>query len=159
MPFQIEEGWSDNLQKDRPRQKWVRYHFNRRPVSILTETNVSKVQTAASSMSVKGVGSLSHLANVPSVGHIAISAKSPSIFDFWKENLKTHPDLSFVQTILDGIKYGEKIVYDGPQMSLDYDSWPSSLEHSDKVTEIIRKKIECGDVAGLFPPSFSTFSL
>ncbi len=64
---------------------------------------------AVASTSVKGVETLSCLATVPSMGHVEITAKSPFNFDFWKENLKTHPDPTFVQSILDGIQYGVQI--------------------------------------------------
>ncbi len=76
---------------------------------------------------------------VTSKGHVRIRAKSPFNILFWEQNLKNHPDPIFVQTILDVIRFGVKISYDGPQMSLECDNWPSSLEHYDEVSEIIRK--------------------
>ncbi len=59
-----------------------------------------------------------------------------------EDNLKKNPDPIFVQTIIDGIRFGVKIGYDGPQMSLECDNWPSSLEHYDEVSEIIRKNVD-----------------
>ncbi len=81
------------------------------------------------------MGTLRWLANVPSVGHIVITAKSPFNLDFWKENVKTHPDPTSVQSILDGIQYSVKIGYDGPHMSLESDNWPSSLKFLMKLAE------------------------
>ncbi len=65
------------------------------------------------------------------MGHVRIRAKPPFNILFWEQNLKNHPDPIFVQTILDLIRFGVKIGYDGPQMSLEYDNWLSSNEHYD----------------------------
>ncbi len=59
---------------------------------------------------------------MPSMGHVRIRAKSPFNILPWEQNLKNHPHLIFVQTILDGIRFGVKIGYDGPQMSLECDN-------------------------------------
>ncbi len=93
------------------------------------------------------------------MGHVKVRAKSPFDILFWEDNLKNHPDPIFVQTILDGIRFGVKIGYDGPHMSLECDNWPSSLEHYDEVSEIIRKNVECGHVTGPFHSPSNKFSL
>ncbi len=113
-------------------------------------TNAILVPIVRKIKSIDHAETLSHWAYMPSVGHFKIRAKSPFDILFWEQNLRSHPDPIFVQTILDGIRFGVKIGY-GPQMSLE---WPLSLEHFDKVSETIRKNVvwSCRRAYPLPPP-------
>ncbi len=91
------------------------------------------------------------------MGHVRTRAKSPFDILFWEQNLRNHPDSTFVQTILDGIRFGVKLGYDGPQMSLECHNWPSSLQHYDEVSKIIRKNVEFGLVAWPLPSLLQIF--
>ena len=87
-----------------------------------------------------------------------VRAKTPFIYKFWEDNLKNHPDLEFVNSVLDGIRHGVKIGYQGPQMSVQSDNWPSSMQHATEVTDIILKNVKLGRVAGPFSsPPFANF--
>ncbi len=108
----------------------------KKPVLTLIESNVISAPILCKSTSVDPAEALSRSAYVPSEGHVKISLHMT--FLFWEQNLRSHPDLLFVQTILDGIRFGVKIGFNGPQMSLESNNWPSSLEHFDEVSEIIR---------------------
>ncbi len=132
------------------RARWVRNRASRRKsVSTLIKTNVDSAPVVHGSTFADPVETLSRSGDVPSMDHVKPRAKSPFDILFWEYNLKNHPDPIFVQTILDGIRFGVKIGYDGAQMSLECDNCPSSLEHYDEVSEIIRKNVECGRIAYL----------
>ncbi len=148
VPFETEGVVILSHQRLRARQ--IRNQARRRKF-VLIETDAISAPVVRKSTFVDPVDAFSHSACVPSMGHVRIRAKSPFDILFWEQNLRNHPDAIFVQTILDGIRFGVKVGYDGPQMSLECDNRLSSIEHYDEVSEIIRKNVECGRVSGPFP--------
>ncbi len=85
------------------------------------ETNAILVPVECESTSIESAEALSCSAYVSSVGHVKMRAMSPFDILFWEQNLRSH-DPKFEQTILDGIRVGVKIDYNGPQMSLESDN-------------------------------------
>ncbi len=94
----------------------------KKPVITSIETNTISISVVRESTSIDYGEALSHSAYVPSVGHVIIRAKSPFDILFLEQNIRSHHDPIFEQTILDGIRFGVKIGYNGPQMSLESDN-------------------------------------
>ena len=153
------EGGVGESRSLRTRVKRARPRVSRmRSATILTETRACSDKHVSENMYAERVVALSRLAFAQSADPVLVKARTPFDFEFWEQNLRDHPDPHFVTSVLDGIQHGVKIGYQGPQMSVESDNWPSSTQHADEVSSIIRKNVELGRVAGPFSsPPFADF--
>ena len=95
---------------------------------------------------VDSAGALSRYTDVGSI----ITIKSPLHLGAWERGLKLHPDESFVEYILDGIKHGVSINYEGPWESVTSKNWPSTKNNISPVKQSVQNDISKGRKAGQF---------
>jgi hypothetical protein len=76
----------------------------------------------------------------------------------WSELLRGHPEQHTVITILDGIRDGVRIGFEGPRPSVACTNRPSVSSHSADIISNIRNELEAGRIAGPFSSSpFDSF--
>ena len=80
--------------------------------------------------------------------------RSPLNYEFWQNELQYYPDRKVVDTLLQHIKEGANIGYQGNQFSQISSNWPSAYTYKDSVRKIILKNAEKGRLEGPFysPP-------
>ena len=79
-----------------------------------------------------------------------ITIKSPLHLGAWEPGLKLHPDESFVEYILDDIKHGVSISYEGPRESVTSKNWPSTKHNISAIKQSVQNDISKGRKAGPF---------
>ena len=78
--------------------------------------------------------------------------------DRWQYHLRDHPDQQYVHKLLDYIRFGVPIGYNGPDLHRICPNWPSAIELSKHVTQTLANDIDRGTKAGPFPvPPFKHF--
>ena len=76
----------------------------------------------------------------------------------WSAGLADHPDKQFVDRILEGIRNGVPVHYEGPRESRVHKNWPSVHKFYSAVVSSIQKDLQRGRKAGPFmQPPFDTF--
>ena len=63
----------------------------------------------------------------------AVTVKSPLDLEFWRKELKDHPDSEFANRLVDQIRNGISIGYQGNEFARSSPNWPSALKYSDSV--------------------------
>ena len=87
-----------------------------------------------------------------------IRAKSRLRLDRWQHHLRHHPNQQYVNTILDYIRFGVPIGYNGPDICRICPNWPSTNELSHSVSQALANDVNRGTKAGPFPvPPFTSF--
>ena len=68
--------------------------------------------------------------------------------DYWRTQLKGHPDSDFVNTILQFVGDGIPTLYKGPITNIISDSWPSARQHFSEVQTFINDNVAAGNITG-----------
>ena len=78
----------------------------------------------------------------------------PINVDILENELSSHPDRTFVVTLLNSLRFGAHIGYTGPHKPRVYRNLKSSTQHPDVVNSNLVKEINLGRIAGPFssPP-------
>jgi predicted Zn-ribbon and HTH transcriptional regulator len=88
----------------------------------------------------------------------AIETKSPLNLKAWTYYLNTFPDREKANEIMDYIKYGVPIGYEGPQKLDVHPNWPSAIKYEGEIRDLIAKDVLLGRIAGPFSvPPFKYF--
>lgn len=76
----------------------------------------------------------------------------------WSDFLRDHPDRRIVDTIVDGIRTGVRVGFEGSRPSVACTNRKSVASHAADITNNIRKELEAGRIAGPFSvPPFQSF--
>jgi hypothetical protein len=88
----------------------------------------------------------------------AIETKSPLNLKAWTYYLNTFPDREKANELMDYIKYGVPIGYEGPDKLEVHPNWPSAIKYESEIKDLIAKDVLLGRIAGPFPvPPFKYF--
>ena len=80
--------------------------------------------------------------------HLSTPIKlNPSAF---QEGLECHPDREFVHRVVDACWYGINIGYEGPDIKVNSDNWPSIQVHQEAVEQSIKRDVALGRKIGPF---------
>ena len=78
---------------------------------------------------------------------------TPINVNILKEELSSHPDRNFVNSLVNCLRYGTHVGYNGPQKSRVSRNLISATQHPDVVSSNISKEVNLGRVAGPFTSS------
>lgn len=81
-----------------------------------------------------------------------LKSKGPLSIKKWEEELKMHPDKTYVQTILQIIEVGAKICYQGPKTQILSKNFTSENEDSATLTKDLEKQMQHDRVTKLDAP-------
>ena len=62
-------------------------------------------------------------------------------YEYWHCNMMFHPDVSFVNTILNYVKYGIPVGYTCEMFQIYSANWPSAHENSVNVYKFIQEQL------------------
>ena len=84
--------------------------------------------------------------------------QQPAVFtplnvDLLATELVNHPDTSFVNSLVNALRYGTRIGYQGPQRERVSRNLVSASQHPEVISANLDKEIQLGRVAGPFPSS------
>ena len=135
--------------------------------------NAIPVSTCTTAAGVVPAVTLSSIAPVPNSRaaappHQAVAAKT-KVEQLWNDQspavstainadklafeLVSHPNRSFVNNLLNALRYGSRISYTGPQKSRVSRNLILASQHPEVITASLNKEIQLGGVAGPFPSS------
>ena len=122
-----------------------------RVVTTTSRTNAHS-PTANVPMSVPAVNRSTLLPDV------VLVVQSPLHLNNFYKYLSNHPDQVWCSKLLNGIKCGMNIGFEGERTRIISDSWKSALDHPEVITEYLANEVAAGWKAGLFTqPLFSDF--
>ena len=83
---------------------------------------------------------------------------TPIVLQALEIELLAHPDPAFVAHLLDGLRYGFRVGYDGPRHSLLCENLASAFVSPEIVSAYLAKEVQLGHTAGPFwQPPFANF--